>query len=256
MNQWGYNGVEYSGGVETDSQGFANLPVYASWNDWRVADYAKLPFPEAGIRVASASNNLVLRQYKSPTITSLSASTIAPGSTMRINGSNLDQTGASWQGRVELVPEFDNPEVQGINLPILSRAQNSIEVGIPGYLSNGRYKIRIGGSPNLYSPVFNLNGFGSLSVAKLGEEKLSYFSTNLVAGYAVQPNLVLSNQVTSSQYWMRNLTAINRNTVIVEKFDYVDALPPGSYGIWLGVSGLSTNWSQTILGPFGTLNWP
>ena len=175
---------------------------------------------------------------------------------MRINGSNLDQTGASWQGRVELVPEFDNPDRQGIQLPILSRTPNSIDVGIPGYLPNGRYKIRIDGSPNLYSPVFNLTGSRSLSVAKLGEEKLSYFSTNLVAGYGVQPYLVLSNQVTSSQYWMRNLTAINLNTVIVERPDYVDALPPGSYGIWLQVSGLSTDWSGTILGPFGTLNWP
>ena len=178
---------------------------------------------------------------------------------MRINGSNLDQTGASWQGRVELVPEIDNPGRQGIQLPILSRTQNSIDVGIPGYLPNGRYKIRIdkSGPSYLYSSTFTVSGTRSVNFSKLDSEQISFSSANLVAGYGVwNPQLVLSNVATATLVQMNNRNAADASTVIAEMYDWQNEIPAGTYGVWLRVSGLRTNWETVDLGPFGTLNWP
>jgi len=261
LNRWDSHGVEYSGGAETDANGFVNLPGYDSWMDWRVTDWAASPQPEGRVRVVGALNTLVLRQYTTKTITGLGASSVVPGGTLRVNGSNLDQAGASWLGRVKLVPESENPNSpgQGIDLPVLSQSQSFMEVGIPGYLPNGRYKIRMDNGPaNLYSAAFSVTGTAALNFAKLGSGKISFSSSNLVAGYGLwSAQFMLSNQATEfGQFWFRNTGATDRNTIIAEKNPWQQEIPEGTYGVWLYVYGLNTNGVQTPLGPFGTLNWP
>lgn len=259
-NAWGYRGVEYSGGAETDANGYVNLPAYQSWNDWMVTDWGKSPQPEGGIRVVAATNQLVLRQYSTKTISGLGATTVAPGGTLRVNGSNLDQAGASWQGRVKLVPASENMNSpgQGIDLPILSRSQSFMNVGIPGYLPNGQYRIRMDNSPAyLYSPSFTVSGGRTVNVSKLGSERLSFSSAHLVAGYGIwNPQLVLSNVATTSLVQMNNVNATDASTVLAEKYEWQNEIPAGTYGVWLRVQGLKTNWETFDVGPFGTLNWP
>jgi hypothetical protein len=91
----------------------------------------------------------------------------------------------------------------------------------------------------------------------LGSEQISFSSANMVAGYGVwNPQLVLSNVATTSLVQMNNRSAANATTVIAEKYDWQNEIPAGTYGVWLRVQGLRTNWETVELGPFGTLNWP
>ena len=78
-----------------------------------------------------------------------------------------------------------------------------------------------------------------------------------MAGYGVwNPQLVLSNVATATLVQMNNRNAADASTVIAEMYDWQNEIPAGTYGVWLRVSGLRTNWETVDLGPFGTLNWP
>jgi len=244
----------------TDAKGFVNLPAYETWSDWRVTDWVQSPQPEGRIRVVATTNNLILRQYSTKTITGLGASTVGPGGTLRVNGSNLDQAGASWLGRVKLVPESENSSSPGpgVSLPVLAQSNNFMDVGIPGYVPSGRYKIRMDNNPAyLYSAGFNVAGSALVTVAKIDSDQISYTSTNLVAGYGINTYLILSNLVSSNSfstgtYFLQNSAVIGPNTAIAKR---PEGMPAGSYGVWLQISGLRTNWESSLLGPFGNINF-
>ena len=259
-NRWGYKGMEYSGGDETDGNGFVNFPAYESWSDWRVTDWEGYPQPEGGVRVVGATNSLILRQYSTKTITGLGASTVAPGGTLRVNGSNLEQVGAGWIGRARIVPETETGANSGygISLHILARTQNSFDVGIPAYLANGRYKIRLDNNPYLYTPVFTVSGSRNVNVTKLDTDRISVSCPNLVAGYGFGSlTAVLSNQATSWTYQLQMASASGANAAVLEKSYWVGEIPSGNYQLWFSVSGFNGgNWmEQTSFGPFGDLSF-
>jgi len=256
-------GVEYSGGAETDSQGFVNFPAYESATEWKVIDWSQTPQPEVGIRVSGPTNQLTLRQYSSRTITGLGTNTVAPGGTLRVNGSNLEQVGPSWSERVAIVhlgDNADNPSSHYIPLVIVNRSQNTLDVGIPGYLPNGQYKIRIDQDPfgpKLYSSTFTVSGPPIVSLGKISSDRISISSPYLVAGqFLWNPGLSLSNSLTF--YNLKAVSAPDSSTIHAEQVSWEPAtsFPAGTYQLWLQIYGLTSGGEPVTRGPFGNLSFP
>ncbi len=242
------SGTFYTGGKETDDQGYVTLPAFASGNEWQITDWdlVSVGMPVAYAKPAGLNTPVSLRRKDGqlPTITGVTLQNPVPGGSVRVMGTHLDLVGPGYSA-VQLFEEAPW-RTTGIPLPVLARGSNSLDVGIPAHVAPGtNYQIQLMSRsgqdfwsrslPPIRSRIFSISGELGLSWRRQGE-LLILEGAWLVAGDYNFPTVPwlesVESPLTSHELPLVGVMGTNQ-----AMFDLGD-VPPGDYRIRIYDKGL------------------